>query len=75
MNGQDARSTRNLSFVEWGFGDFQEQARCLFHKDCISCGVGILPAFQEQARCLFHKDCISCGVGILPAHKDLLTLV
>ncbi|MEG4920352.1 hypothetical protein Q5690_07740, partial [Microcoleus sp. F10-D1] len=46
---------------------FQEQARCLFHKDCISCGVGILPAFLEQARCLFHKDCISCGVGILPA--------
>jgi hypothetical protein len=26
---------------------FQEQARCLFHKDCISCGVGILPAHKD----------------------------
>ncbi|TAG90469.1 MAG: hypothetical protein EAZ09_22125 [Oscillatoriales cyanobacterium] len=48
----------------------QQQARCLFHKEWISCGTGILR--QQQARCLFHKEWISCGTGILPVHKRLV---
>ncbi|MEG3930041.1 hypothetical protein QT990_01945 [Microcoleus sp. T3_B1] len=61
MNGQDARSTRKLSFVE--------QAGKPFHKKIKFCGTGILPvpngqdarstrklSFVEQASCLFLTD-------------------
>ncbi|MEG3900582.1 hypothetical protein QT987_01020 [Microcoleus sp. SVA1B4] len=32
---------------------FCEQARCLFHKELISCGTGILPVPDNGARCEF----------------------
>ncbi|MEG4288069.1 hypothetical protein Q5692_03385 [Microcoleus sp. C2C3] len=37
--------------VGWGASEMlhhcQQQARCLFHKECISCGTGILPVAQR----------------------------
>ncbi|CAA9377973.1 hypothetical protein AVDCRST_MAG84-4862, partial [uncultured Microcoleus sp.] len=38
----------------------QQQARCLFHKECISCGTGILPVpqrlIENGARSRVHQS-------------------